>query len=178
MHLYTENTVIETYLLINTILATVRTTLSFPSNQVCCFKTSLFLLRSDLLKTLKNWEWKRTVGRVRGAVHWSRGKSAWDVQLKWEALLQEVAPQHEGRGSAMPNEGRSGSPSCGTPSGILIRRWNSVSRGRASVCLRSDIFNLGPYEQQATPASFSLAFVKSKNHHSQTRAWLNGLHKN
>jgi len=34
-----------------------------------------------------------------GAVHWSRGRRAWDVQLKWEATLQEVVPQHEGRGT-------------------------------------------------------------------------------
>lgn len=61
-------------------------------------------------------------------------------------------------------------PPCGTPLGTLIKRWNSVSRGRASVCLGSDIFNLGPYEQQATPTSFSLAFVKSTestSHRSQ-----------
>lgn len=34
-----------------------------------------------------------------------RGRGAWDVQIKWEAPLQEVAPQHEGRGSTPSNEG-------------------------------------------------------------------------
>lgn len=34
-----------------------------------------------------------------------QGRGAWDVQMKWEAPLQEVAPQHEGRGSTPPNEG-------------------------------------------------------------------------
>lgn len=73
--------------------------------------------------------------------------------MKWEAPLQEVAPQHEGRGSTPPNEGWSGAP-CGTPSGTFIRRWKSISCGRASPCLGSDMFNLGPYENTRPPLSW------------------------
>ena len=39
-------------------------------------------------------------------------------------------------------------PPRGTPSGTFIRRWNSISRGRASACLGSDAFNLEPYENR------------------------------
>lgn len=34
-----------------------------------------------------------------------QGRRAWDVQMKWEAPHQDVAPQHEGRSSTPPNEG-------------------------------------------------------------------------
>lgn len=54
-------------------------------------------------------------------------------------------------------------PPCGTPSGAFISRWNSISRGRASVCIDLDLFNLEPYEQRATLVS--LAFISLRNQH-------------
>lgn len=85
-----------------------------------------------------------------------QGRGAWDVEMKWEAPLQEVAPQHEGRHCTPPNEGWSGAP-CGTPSGTFIRRWKSVSRSRASLCLGLDMFNFCPHDE-TVPLSKSDTF--------------------
>lgn len=83
--------------------------------------------------------------------------------MKWEVPLQEVAPKHEGRGSTPPNEGWSGAP-CGIPSGTFIRRWKSISCGRASACLSSDMFNLGPYENRRPHCSGLLLSVRGNQH--------------
>lgn len=67
------------------------------------YKTSCFVARGEavedgVIETEKEREREQCNPLV-------QGRGAWDVQMKWEAPLQEVAPQHEGRGSTPPNEG-------------------------------------------------------------------------
>lgn len=110
------------------------TVLSSLSSLVCAYKTGR--CGKERQKEIERERPVRSTGPGQGSV----GRSD-----EVGGPLQEVAPQHEGRGCTPPNEGWSGAP-CGTPSGTFIKRWKSDSRGRASACLGSDMFNLGPYE--------------------------------
>lgn len=87
--------------------------------------------------------------------------------------LQEVAPQHEGRGSTPLNEGWSGAP-CGIPSGTFIRRWKSISRSSACAWLGLDMFNLGPYENRRPHRPGSpLSEESTHRQHRWASDWLN-----
>ncbi len=154
------------------------TVLSSLSSLVCDYKMSCFVVRG---KWWRQGEIESEKGKQEREQRSPlvQGRGAWDVQMKWEAPLQEVAPQHEGRGSTPPNEGWSGAP-CGTPSGTFIRRWKSVSRGRASACLGSDMFNLGPYENTRPHWPGLLPLVRGINNTQGQRAgaWLNDCVQN
>ncbi len=80
------------------------TVLSSLSSLVCDYKMSCFVVRG---KWWRQGEIESEKGKQEREQRSPlvQGRGAWDVQMKWEAPLQEVAPQHEGRGSTPPNEG-------------------------------------------------------------------------
>lgn len=82
------------------------TVLSSLSSLVCHYKRGCFVAGGGVVERQGeiDSENERRGGREQCSPL-VQGRGAWDVQMKWEAPLQEVAPQHEGRGSTPPNEG-------------------------------------------------------------------------